>query len=139
MSPKRAFTARLAPLVLAALALAGCGGAVQVQPTASAGSSTLASRGKVDSPLTDVRNHLGCLRDAHLPVTVLSPTMLRIGAAPDSPTVAFAATPGAAQAYQIDGRAQNAEVIGTALVYPHQGSDAELTAIEDCLGQGVQG
>lgn len=139
MSPKRLFTARLAPLVLAALALAGCGGAVQVQPTASAGSSKLASRGKVDSPLTDVRNHLGCLRDAHLPVKVLGPTMLRIGAAPDGPTVAFAATPGAAQAYQIDGLAQNAEIIGTALVYPHQGSDAELIKIEDCLAQGVQG
>lgn len=125
--------------MLAAVALAGCGGAVQVHPTAAAGSSQLASRGKIDSPLTDVRNHLKCLRDAHLPVKVLSPTMLRIGAADDGPTVAFAATPGAAQAYQIDGRAQNAEVVGTALVFPHQGSDAELTRIEDCLAQGVQG
>ena len=51
----------------------------------------------------------------------------------------FAATPGAAQAYQIDGSAQAAEVIGSALVYPNQGSDGELTAIEDCLAQGVQG
>ena len=139
MSRKRSFTARFAPLGLAALALAGCGGALRVQPTAPAGSSKLASRGKVDSPLTDVRNHLGCLRDAHLPVIVLSPTMLQIGTAPGSPTVDFSPTPGSAQAYQIDGRVQNAEVIGSALVYPHQGSDAELTAIESCLAQGVQG
>ncbi|MBV8999511.1 MAG: hypothetical protein JO304_10645 [Solirubrobacterales bacterium] len=138
MSPQRALTARLAPLGLAALALAGCGGALQVQPTAPAGSSKLASRGKVDSPLTE-RNHLGCLRDAHLAVKVLSPTTLQIGTAPGSPTVDFSATPGSAQAYQIDGRVQSAEVIGSALVYPHQGSDAELTAIESCLAQGVQG
>jgi hypothetical protein len=51
----------------------------------------------------------------------------------------FAATPGAAQAYQIDGSAQAAEVIGSVLVYPNQGSDAELSAISACLSQGVQG
>lgn len=139
MPPKRVFTAALAPLVLAALALAGCGGAVRIQPTTPGGSSPLASRGKVDSPLTDVRNHLGCLRDAHLSVKVQSPTVLQVGAPPGGPTIAFAPTPGAAQAYQIDGSTQNAEAIGAALVYPHQGSDDVLTRIEECLAQGVQG
>ena len=134
MRPKRLLTA----VAVAALALTGCGGAVQVQPTTPAGSTKLASRGRVDSPVK-MKNHLTCLRDAHLPVRVLSPTRLQIGSAPAGPTVVFSPTPGAAQAYQIDGSAQAAEVIGSALVYPNQGSDAELGTIGACLSQGVQG
>ena len=77
--------------------------------------------------------------NAHLAVRELSPTKLQIDAAPAGPTIVFTPTPGAGQAAQIDGEAQSAEVIGSALVYPNQGSDAELTTIEDCLSQGVQG
>jgi hypothetical protein len=128
----------LAALVLA-LAVAGCGGAVKVQPTASPGSKTLASRGKVDSPLTDMHNHLQCIRGDHIAVQVVSPTKLQVGAAPAGPTIVFTPTAGAAQARQIDATAQGAEVIGSALLYPNQGSDSELTGIEDCLSQGVQG
>lgn len=126
------------PLAAAALGAAGCG-AVNVHPTAPAGSATLASRGKVDSPLTDMHNHLACIRDAHLAVTVVSPTRLQVDSAPDGPTIVFSPTAGAAQAYQIDGSAQGAEVIGTALLYPNQASAGELTSIENCLDQGVQG
>ena len=125
-------------IAFAGLALAGCG-AVKVQPTTAAGASKLASRGKVDSPLTDMRNHLGCLQDAHLPVQVLSPTRLQVGQPPVGPRIVFAATPGAAQADQIDGSAQGAEVIGTAVVYPNRASDAEMRSIAACLAQGVQG
>ena len=125
-------------LAALALALAGCG-AVKVQPTAPAGSTKLVSRGKIDSPLTSVHNHLGCMRDAHLAVQLVSPTKLQIGAARSGPTVVFTPTAGAAQAQQIDGNAQGAEAIGSALLYPNQASDAELTAIEDCLARGVQG
>jgi hypothetical protein len=124
-------------VAVGALLTAGCG-AVKVQPSAPAGSSKLASRGQVDSPAA-MRNHVGCLRDAHLPVQVVSSTRLQIGSAPSGPTVVFTPTPGAAQAEQIDGNAQGAEVIGTALVYPNQGSDAELGTIGACLAQGVQG
>ncbi len=142
MSPKRLPTARRravrSVLAIAALALAGCG-AVRVQPTAQAGSSTLASRGQVDSPLTDIRNHLGCMRDAHLPVQVVSPTRLQVGAAPAGATIVFDATPGGAQHDQIRGSAQGAEVIGSALVYPNQAPESMLSGIEACLAQGVQG
>jgi hypothetical protein len=133
---------RPAPAVAAlalALALAGCGGAIRVQPTTPAGSSKLASRGDVDSPLTDTRNHLGCLRDDHLPVQVVSPTRMQVGAAPAGATIVFAATPGAAQRDQIVGSAQGAEVIGSALVYPNQAPESVLSGIEACLAQGVQG
>jgi hypothetical protein len=132
MRPRRLLTA-----AFAAFALSGCG-AVQVQPTTPAGSSKLASRGRVDSPVK-MKNHLACLRDAHLSVQVVTPTRLQIGAAPAGPTIVFAATPGAAQAYQINGSAQSAEVIGSALVYPNQASDGEMATIGACLAQGVQG
>lgn len=134
MRPKRALTA----IAFAALALAGCG-AVKVQPTTPAGSSKLASRGHLDSPLTDMRNHLACLRDAHLSVQVVGPTRLQVAPAAGGPLIVFTPTPGSAQGDQIAGRAQGAEVIGTALVYPNQGSDAELGTIGSCLAQGVQG
>jgi hypothetical protein len=133
MRPKSALTA----VAVAALVLAGCG-SVKVQPSAPAGSSKLASRGRVDSPVA-MKNHLSCLRDAHLPVQVVSSTKLQIGPAPAGPTVVFAPTPGAAQGDQIEGKVQGAEVIGSALVYPNQGSDAELGTIGACLAQGVQG
>ena len=148
MSPKRLPTLRrkalrrtwaLAGMALAGLAPAACGGAVRVQPTAPVGSSTLASRGQIDSPLTDVRNHLGCMREDHLPVQVVSPTRLQVGALPSGATIVFAATAGAAQNDQIIGKVQGAEVIGSALVYPHQAPGPVLNSIEACLAQGVQG
>ena len=126
------------PVALAAQAATGCG-AVNVHPKMPAGSPRLVSRGQVDSPLTNIHNHLACIRDAHVAVTVVSPTKLQIDAAPNGPTVVFTPTAGAAQAAQIDGSAQGAEAIGTALLFPNQGSDPELTAVEDCLDQGVQG
>lgn len=133
-SPARAGIALLG----CAVALAGCG-AVRVQPTTPSGSATLASRGQVDSPLTDVDNHVACIRAAHLPVQVVNPIKLQIGAAPAGPTIVFTATPGAAQDYQIEGKSQAAEVIGSALLYPNQGTDGELASIAACLSQGVQG
>jgi hypothetical protein len=133
-TPARAFMALLG----CAIALAGCG-AVRVQPTTPSGSTTLASRGDVDSPLTDIDNHVGCIRGAHLPVQVVSPIEVRVGSPPAGPTIVFTNSPGAAQADQIEGKTQAAEVIGTALVYPNQGSDAELASIAACLQQGVSG
>jgi hypothetical protein len=140
MRPRRLIIAvsRSAVVAAAVVAPAGCG-AVTVQPKTASGSAKLASRGAVDSPLTDMRNHLGCLKDAHLPVRVVSPTTLQVGSAPAGPTIVFSSTPGSAQAYQINGSAQAAEVIGTALVYPNQASDDEMSRISACLAQGVQG
>jgi hypothetical protein len=124
--------------ILAALALDACG-SVKVEPTTPSGSTKLASRGRVDSPLRDMHNYLGCLRQAHLSVRVLSPIRLQVGAPMSGPTILFTPTPGAAQRDQIVGNAQGAEAIGSALVYPHQGSGADLSSIEACLAHGVQG
>ncbi len=129
--------ARLA-LLGCAVAIAGCG-SVRVQPTTSSGSSKLASRGKLDNQLTNVDNHLACLQAAHLPVQVISPDKLQIGALPAGPTIVFTPSAAVGQADQIVGSVQGAEVIGSALLYPNQGSSSELSGIEDCLDQGVQG
>jgi hypothetical protein len=110
-----------------------------VQPAASAGSSKLASRGRVDSPLTSMHNYLNCLTDDHLVVQVVSPTRLQVGPAPAGATIVFDSTPGAAQADQIAGSVQGAEVIGSALVYPNQSPESALSGIEACLARGVQG
>jgi hypothetical protein len=72
-------------------------------------------------------------------VKVASPTRLQVGPAPAGATIVFASTPGAAQAYQINGSAQRAEVIGSALVYPNQSPEPALSVIEACLAHGVQG
>jgi hypothetical protein len=135
MPSKRRLTTCLA---FAAVALAGCGGAVRVQPSTPAGSAQLASRGRVDSPLTAMRNHLGCLRAAQLPVQVVGPVRLQIGPVPAGPTIVFTPSPAVAQADQIQGLSQGAEVIGSALLYPNQGSSGELSSIAACLAQGVQ-
>src|SRR5437764_3554984 len=97
-------------------------------------------RGQADSPLTTSPNQVACLRAAHLPVQEVGLTTLQIGALPDGPTIRFEPTAGAAQALQLQGvrSAQGAEVIGSALLYPHQAADAEMTAIEDCLSVGVK-
>ena len=86
-----------------------------------------------------MHNHLQCLRDDHLAVQVVSPTKLQVGAAPAGPTIVFTPTAGAAQAQQIDAKAQGAEVIGTALLYPNQGSDSRADAHRGLSAQGVQG
>jgi hypothetical protein len=98
--------------------------------------------GKVDDPRTYASaNHLKCLLQHHVPAQKVGLTGLQIGSLPGGPTVQFEPTPGAAQAQQIYGSpsAQGAEVIGSALLYTHQGSDGELKLIEDCLAQGVSG
>ena len=124
---------------LAAIALTACGGSVNVHPVAPAGSQQLVSRGRVDSPLTNMQNHVGCLRKDGLPVAQFGPTRLQIGAGLGAPTVEFEPTTGIAQGQQIQGTAQGAEVIGSALLYPHQASEAELGKIETCLAKGVKG
>ncbi len=114
-----------------ALALAGCG-AIKLQPNAG-------SRGVVDNEASNNPDHLACIRGAGLPATEVNPHQLQVGPLPTGPTVVFTPTPGAAQAQQIYGQAQGAEVIGSALVWVNQGSQSELQTIENCLAQGVTG
>jgi hypothetical protein len=119
-------------LTALALALAACG-STAVHP--SGGSS----RGRIDDPRVSKADRVQCLKDEHLPVQEVGLTDLQIGSPPAGPRVVFTPTPGAAQADQIRAQAQGAEVIGSALLYPNQGSDDELAQIETCLQRGVSG
>jgi hypothetical protein len=123
---------------VAAVALAGCG-AINVKPVVSPRASQLPSRGTVDDPRTTKNNRLGCLRQQHLAVQEVGGPGLQIGTPPGGPSVTFEPSPGAAQAAQIEGRGAGAEVIGGALLYPHQASDADLSKVEGCLAAGVSG
>jgi hypothetical protein len=124
---------------LAVAALAGCG-AVAVKPAGNgrSGSSggSRASVGAAAAPVSPAAAHTGCLRADHLQVRQLGISDLLID---PSVRVHFAPTPGGALADQIEGRAQGAEVIGAALLYPGAAPDAELTVIENCLASGVSG
>ncbi|HWE32622.1 MAG TPA: hypothetical protein VG410_04005 [Solirubrobacteraceae bacterium] len=127
---------------LAAVALAACG--TTKKPLAGTPGIEHASgfRGQIDDPRTSVHNHAACIQQAKLPVdgvTIAGDPGFQIGALPAGPTVQFLASPGAAQYAQISGSAQGGEVIGSALLFPNGGSDAELSKIESCLTVGVSG
>lgn len=63
---------------------------------------------------------------------------MQVGQLPSGPTIVFMPSADIAEGQQIEGKAQGAEVIGAALLYPNHASGAELTVIENCLGQGVK-
>lgn len=112
----------------AAVFLTGCGSL-----TKPAG-----GRGAAVDPRTGPPNYLGCLRASRLPVSESGSNRLQVGKLPSGPTIVFMPTAGIAEGQQIKGKAQGAEVIGAALLYPNHASGAELTVIENCLGQGVK-
>ena len=117
---------------LVAALLGGCSSAVKPSQ----------GRGKVDDPRTySAANHLKCLLAHRLPAQKVGRVGLQIGPLPRGPTVHFLPSPGAAQAAQMEGSAgyQGAEVIGSALLYPNQAPDGELSQIESCLSSGVSG
>jgi hypothetical protein len=122
--------------VLAAVALSACGSSAKPVDGSAAVKVKHSGRGVVDDPR---KKHLKCLQQRHLSVVKVGQTGLQIGTPQIGPSVTFTPTPGAAQAAQIGGQVQSAEVIGSALVYPNQASDKELKVVEDCLAQGVTG
>lgn len=135
-------SAKLAVAVgLTALSLSACG--TTSKPEAGTQAAIAKSHQGVDNP---AKKHILCLQQEHIPVRMQQVTVagqslpgFQVGNAPQGPTVGFEPTPGDAQGIQIHGQAQAAEVIGSALVYPNQASDALLTKVENCVSQGVSG
>jgi hypothetical protein len=117
----------LAVLGVAAILLCGCG-AVAHPPQ---------GRGRVDDPVTAAPYRLACLLSHHLPARKVGIYGIQIGALPAGPTVQFAPSNAVAESLKVTGVAQGAEMIGNALVYPHQASDSELTQVEDCVAKGM--
>jgi hypothetical protein len=125
---------------LAAVSLCGCG--IAAKPLAGTPGliSLPGNHAKVDDPRAQ---HLGCMQRAGLPARAFTAAGgrpgIQVGTPPAGPTIVFDSTPGAAQYVQMDGQAQGAEVIGSALLYPNQASDRELSTVESCLALGVTG
>ena len=113
--------------LVTAILVCGCGSTVKPPQ----------GRGKVDDPRLDHPDRVACLKAAHLSVQLVGQTGIQIGPLPNGPSVQFLPTPQAAEAAQITGEAQGAEVIGAALVYPHQASQGEMTLVENCMAVGV--
>jgi hypothetical protein len=124
---------------LAAAGVSACGTTTKPLAGTPGVSNAPGFRGKIDDPRTSKANRIQCIAAAGLPATPVGSTDLDIGSAPGSPHIHFDATAGQAQGAQIAGMAQGAEVVGSALLYPGQAPDSELSTIENCLDQGVQG
>jgi hypothetical protein len=126
---------------LVAVALSACATAAKPVAGTPGIAKNPGTRGKVDDPRTTKNDHLACLRQANLQVAEIGGADVQIGSPPGGPSVHFTPTAGVAQGLQMDGQPQyqGAEVIGSALLYPNQGSDAELKKIESCLAVGVTG
>jgi hypothetical protein len=125
---------------LMALLLGACG--IQAKPVAGTDLRRAHDYyGKVDDPRT---THVPCLRGAGLPIHEYATDgtglpAIQVGRLPTGPTIIFYPTPGIAQGLQLMGQEQGAEVIGSALLYPNQASDSELSIVEKCVAIGVSG
>jgi hypothetical protein len=130
-----------AAMVLTALSLSACG----ISSKPEAGTPKAIANGH--KGLDDARaKHTACLEQAHIPFhdeqrTVAGKSLpsFQVGTAPAGPTVSFEPTPGDAQGLQIQGEAQGAEIIGSAVVYPNQASDKVMSVVESCVAKGVSG
>lgn len=135
-------SAKLAVAVgLTALSLSACG--TVSKPVAGTPAAIAKSHQGVDDPRL---KHITCLKQERIPVrteqlVIAGRTLpsFQVGTRPSGPTVSFEPTPGDAQGVQIQGEAQGAEVIGSALLYPNQAPDALLSKVENCVAKGVKG
>ena len=126
-----------AACALMAFVLAACGSTSKPEAgSVHVSAGERAGRGVVDDPRT---KHLECLQQHHLVAHRVGQTGIQIGTLPTGPSIAFVQTPGAAQSLQINGSVENAEVIGSALLYPREAPDNLLKVVEDCLAEGVTG
>jgi hypothetical protein len=123
---------------LAAVALSACGSTSK--PVAGSAAAVRPGAAGVHAKIDDPRpKHLACLRQHKLPVSEPSPTEIQVGAPGIGPLIAFSPTPGNAQADQIEAKNPGAEIIGSALLFPNQGTDSVLQTVENCTALGVSG
>ncbi len=130
-----------AACALVAVSLSGCG--VASKPEAGSAQAATAAKHSLADPRT---KHIRCLNAAHIPYTEETstpdlPVAIRRSrsGAPSGPLAEFTKTPGAAQNVQMEGKSQGAMVIGSALVFPNQASDAFMDKVDKCMTQGVSG
>jgi hypothetical protein len=134
-------------LIAVALVVSACG----IQAKSVAGSTLHPNRNPANhSYVNDPRKpYLHCLReqtaDGHkfkVRKFVSGAKQLRsiqINSVPTGPTVVFEPTPGRAESDQMEGEVEGAEVIGSALIYPHEATDKLMKKVESCLSINVNG
>jgi hypothetical protein len=115
-------------VAITAVAMILCGCSAVVKPPQG--------RGHAEDPRTDA-GRFQCLIAHHFPARKVGLTEIQVGPLPAGPTVQFEPSDAAAESRQVEGTSPGAEVIGTALLYPHGASDAALNEIENCVGQGM--
>jgi hypothetical protein len=130
-----------AAIVLSALSLSACG--ISSKPEAGTPKAIANGHKGLDDPRS---KHITCLKQAHIAFHLQQRAVagkilpsFQVDTAPAGPTVTFEPTPGDAQGVQIQGEAQGAEVIGSALLYPNQAPDKLLSVVERCVAKGVSG
>ena len=64
---------------------------------------------------------------------------IQINSVPAGPTIVFEPTPGIAEGDQMKGEEEGAEVIGSALIYPHHATDKLMMKVESCVSINVKG
>lgn len=100
--------------------------------SASSGSGTSAGGGKLGA-YDPVAAPLRCIRRKHVHAYRDGGTIIQVAPKPTGPRVVFTSTQGDAQAAQIHGQAEGAEVIGAALLYVNTASDGLIKVMETCL------
>ena len=108
--------------VLAALAVAGCGG----------GDESIRDAGPNPNDKRGVA--LACIEGAGVPATLAGEKSIQVDGT-DAPRVEFFVSSGEAEARQFQGQAQGAEQVGAALLFVNGGSDDVLKKVEDCLAK----
>jgi hypothetical protein len=126
---------------LVAVLLSACGISAKPQAGTAHISRSANYHGLLDEPWT---LQVKCLKRDHVKFRkyLAGPKKLptiQIRTLPSGPTIVFEPTPGIAQGIQIEGRAQGAEAIGAALLYPNQAANKLLTKVENCTAAGVTG
>jgi hypothetical protein len=126
---------------LMAVLLSACGISAKPQAGTKNISKSHDYYGLVDHPFT---LQVKCLKTDHVKFRKYLTAdqklpAIQIGSLPSGPTIVFEPTPGIAQGIQIQGGAQGAEAIGSALLYPNQATNKLLTKVEACASVGVSG
>jgi hypothetical protein len=103
--------------------------------TPSGGGGTSAGGGSLGA-YDPVKGPLHCMRIKHVHAYRDGGTIIQVAPKPTGPRVVFTSTQGDAQAAQIHGQAEGAEVIGAALLYVNTSSDGLIKVLEKCLDAG---
>jgi hypothetical protein len=112
----------------------GGGGGIQGGGLAGGGGGAgSASSGGTPGAYDPVGRPLRCMRRQKLPAYRAGVGAIQVAPKGRGPRVVFASTPGDAQAAQIHGQAEGAEIIGNAMLFVSAASDKVIKIMEKCL------